>query len=268
MSASRSTPLSTFGEGTPARQLVDALIAARLLVADQSAAVPTVRLAHEALIGRWQRARDQLTADRRDLETRAEVEDQFKRWREARGSSQLLLRNPDLANGVDLARRWGDEIDPAVRDYVKRSGRRARLAQTLTGVAALVFALVAIAAGFEYVAANHARQEAEAQRARAESTLATAVKYVNNDIFNLAGRFRNVVGVPTFLIKTIIENARELSDTLQAQLVAPVRPGHAGTTVEPGHRADRKRRHAAGDRRHPRRLRGGQARAGRLWKRW
>ena len=215
---SRSTPLSTFGEGTPARQLVDALIAARLLVADESAAVPTVRLAHEALIGRWQRARDQLTADRRDLETRAEVEDQFKRWREARGSSQLLLRNPDLANGVDLARRWGDEIDPAVRDYVKRSGRRARLAQTLTGVAALVFALVAIAAGFEYVAANHARQEAEAQRARAESTLATAVKYVNNDIFNLAGRFRNVVGVPTFLIKTIIENARELSDTLQAQL--------------------------------------------------
>jgi hypothetical protein len=35
-----------------------------------------VRLAHEALISRWTRARDQLINDRRDLETRELVERQ------------------------------------------------------------------------------------------------------------------------------------------------------------------------------------------------
>ena len=97
---------------------------------------PTVRLAHEALISRWQRARDQLAADRRDLETRDDVERQFGRWSKARGRARwlLLLRNPDLANAVDLAKRWGDELDaPGCVTSSQRSARRARLAQTLIG---------------------------------------------------------------------------------------------------------------------------------------
>ena len=88
--------------------------AARLLVAaSEGGTSPTVRLAHEALISRWQRARDQLAADRRDLETqnagRAAVRALEPSARRAR--RLLLLRNPDLANAVDLAKRWGDELD-------------------------------------------------------------------------------------------------------------------------------------------------------------
>ncbi|MGO9327281.1 MAG: hypothetical protein ACLQJ0_04100 [Steroidobacteraceae bacterium] len=126
----RSAPLDSFPQGSPARTLIDAFIAARLLVAtDDSGAGATVRLAHEALIGRWQRARDQLAADRRDLEMRTLVERQFARWSQARGTARrlLLLRNPDLANAVDLASRWGDELDAPVRDFINRSARRARL---------------------------------------------------------------------------------------------------------------------------------------------
>jgi hypothetical protein len=59
----------------------------------------------------------------------------------------LLLRNPDLANAIDLANRWGDELDGTTRDFIKRSGRRARLVQTLTAAAALLFAVEALAAG-------------------------------------------------------------------------------------------------------------------------
>ena len=128
----RSAALASFGVASPARILVDAFVAARLLVAaGETGTLPSVRLAHEALISGWQRARDQLAADRRDLETRTLVERQFGRWRQARGRARrlLLLRNPDLANAADLARRWGDELGPVLRDFIKRSSRRARLAQ-------------------------------------------------------------------------------------------------------------------------------------------
>ena len=120
----RSALLDSFAAGSPARTLIDAFIAARLLVAaSEGGAAATVRLAHEALISRWQRARDQLAADRRDLETRTLVERQFERWSQASGGArrQLLLRNPDLANASDIARRWGDELDPAARDFIAAS---------------------------------------------------------------------------------------------------------------------------------------------------
>ena len=159
---SRAAPLESFLPGTPARRVIDALIAARLLVADERAAVPTVRLAHEALIERWQRARDQFAAERRDLESRRIVEEQYKRWREAEhGRQRLLLHNPDLASAVDLARRWGDELSAGERDYIRRSRNRARLAQTLTAAAAVIFALVAVAAVFEGWRAQQEQREAE-----------------------------------------------------------------------------------------------------------
>lgn len=146
VSVARSARLESFGDGSPARTLIDAFIAARLLVAaSEVESSATVRLAHEALISRWQQARDQLAADRRDLETRTLVEQQFGRWRQARGGARwlLLLRNPDLANAADLVKRWGDELDAPIRDYINRSARRARLAQALTAVAAVLFAVVA-----------------------------------------------------------------------------------------------------------------------------
>ena len=98
IAVSRAAPLADFPAGSPARQLVDAMIAARLLIAEAGDATPTVRLAHEALIAGWRRAADQLASDRRDLETRALTEDHFNRWRNEGRSGRRLLRNPDLAN--------------------------------------------------------------------------------------------------------------------------------------------------------------------------
>src|SRR5205085_125429 len=97
-----------------------------------------------------------------DLETKRIVEEQFKRWTEAeRRRQRLLLHNPDLASAVDLAKRWGDELSLAERNYITRSRNRARVVQSLTAVAALVFALVAVAAVFEWFSAQRAQREAE-----------------------------------------------------------------------------------------------------------
>ncbi len=140
----------SFADGSGARVLVDGFVAARLLVAGgESGVASTVRLAHEALISRWQRARDQLAADRRDLETRALVEREFGRWSKAHGYARelLLLRNPDLANAIDLVKRWGDEIDVPIRDFIKRSARRRHI---LTGSLAVGLVAALCLAGMAY----------------------------------------------------------------------------------------------------------------------
>jgi tetratricopeptide (TPR) repeat protein len=187
-----------------------------LVAASEGGSAATVRLAHEALISRWQQARDQLASDRRDLETRAIVEREFGRWSQAQGRARrlLLLRNPDLANAVDLAERWGDELDVPTRDFIQRSARRARLAHTLTAAAAVLFALVAGAATVAGILAYREQQEAVAQRNRAEQTLAAATKITNSLVFDVAQRFRDVRGVPAALIKDILDRARALQEQL------------------------------------------------------
>ena len=127
----RAAPLESFAPGSAARSVVDAFTAARLLVASNEGAVPTVRLAHEALLRNWDRARLQLVADRRDLETRVLIEGQQLRWQVAAARHQrhlLLLRNPDLPLAADLASRWGDELPPKLRGYITESIAAARAA--------------------------------------------------------------------------------------------------------------------------------------------
>jgi WD40 repeat protein/cytoskeletal protein RodZ len=173
----RSVPLNSFPPGTDARVVVDAFVAARLLVASSEGETATVRLAHEALISRWERAREQLTADRRDLETRSLIEGQYARWHQAQGSTrdQLLLRDPDLANALDLQRRWGDELGAPVQDFIAQSHRRRRRRQQLAAAAAVVFGIVALAATVFGFIAYQAQQQAERARTRAVDAEATAV---------------------------------------------------------------------------------------------
>ena len=160
----RAAPLDSFPPGSDARTVVEALTAARLLVAASAGTTPTVRFAHEALLSRWQRARDQLTTDRRDIETRALVEQQRIRWQQASGRTQrqLLLRGPDLANAVDLDRRWADELAADTRIFIQASRRRARRRRQVEVGASIVFGLIA-------AVAVYAQQQARVQRARAES---------------------------------------------------------------------------------------------------
>jgi WD40 repeat protein len=167
----RPVPLDSFAAGSPARVLVDAFIAARLLVAAGEGGTATVRLAHEALIGRWERARNQLAADRRDLATRKLVEQQLRRYNEAtrgRARRRLLLRNPDLASAADLERRWADELDAATRDFINRSKRRARVAFMLTAATAGLFGILAVIAG---VAAWRAMVAENLAQSRADEAL-------------------------------------------------------------------------------------------------
>jgi hypothetical protein len=123
----RVVPLSSLPQSTPTHQLVDAFIAARLLVVDRDVdGGESVRLAHDALVNHWQRGKDQIAADRRDLATRSWIARLMARWQERGRSPDLLLRDPDLADAIDLLKRWGGEIDPEMRAFIEAS-RRSRL---------------------------------------------------------------------------------------------------------------------------------------------
>jgi len=166
---SRAAPLTDFPAGSAARQAVDALTAARLLVASGDGEAATLHLAHEALIARWPRARDQLARDRRDLEIRALVERQERRWHALaagageRTRRQLLLRDPDLAAAVDLDRRWNDELAADLRAFIARShaARRAAARRRWTVAIGVIVVFAGLAAGFaqSYYAAERARRD-------------------------------------------------------------------------------------------------------------
>jgi hypothetical protein len=207
----RSAHLASFTDGTPARLLVDAFVAARLLVAGgKSGAVSTIQLAHEALIGRWKRAREQLAADRRDLETRALVEQQLARWSPAHGYARLL-RNPDLANAADLAKRWGDELDAPTRDFIKRS---ARLRKVFTGSLAAGLAIALCLAGIAYWQRGIAVQQrgiAQTQTADADSQKKIATQKAALLSANLADNLLSQGKVDESLV-LLIESAKAFDD--------------------------------------------------------
>ncbi|MBV8837085.1 MAG: hypothetical protein JO000_11135, partial [Alphaproteobacteria bacterium] len=175
----RLVPMDRFAPGSGEREVVEAFLdpQVRLLVADGDGTSARVRVAHEALITHWDRAKAQIAQDRDDLRTRAMVEEALTEWRAAApaGKSGYLLRDPQLASAIDVAKRWGDELAAETRAFIEASRRRARLLQRLTLAAAAVFAIVAVLAGVATFFAQRAQQLAETQRTRAQAQEALAL---------------------------------------------------------------------------------------------
>lgn len=193
---SRRVPLSTFPPGGAKRKLVEALLHpdARLLVSDAAdSGNPTVRVAHEALITRWARARDFVRSNAEALKIRGRIEERYALWRgyqsasisETKGirapplSTSLrawrarlrhepgLLAEFDLADGMRLARDHGSDTEPHLIDYIERSAAddrrmRSRSVRVLVAVASVV-AVLAILAGAAGLVAVRKEHEAQLQ---------------------------------------------------------------------------------------------------------
>jgi hypothetical protein len=144
----RPVPLADFPEGSPRRNLVDAFLdpQARLLVVDGA----QLRLAHEALLTHWPRARDQVAADARDLELCGRLEQEAARWRVAPRRDQrqrVLPAGLRLDEGLALCARWGAALPAEVTAFVatsRRTARRNRL-RRIASIAGAVSVLPVIA---------------------------------------------------------------------------------------------------------------------------
>jgi tetratricopeptide (TPR) repeat protein len=103
------------------------------------------------------------------LRTRTAVEEAEAEYRKAdsRHKNSYLLRDPLLANAVDLAKRWHDAFEQGTLDFIEISYRHARWWEWFFRAAAAVFALTTIAASVLGYLANQERNRAEQERNRA-----------------------------------------------------------------------------------------------------
>jgi hypothetical protein len=103
--------------------LVNALVSARLLIGDESAdGVAVIRVAHEALLSRWPRAREVVSANRAFLETRARLQSDTRRWNLDNRNPELLLpAGKRLAEGEDLLQARREEVDGQIAQYIEAS---------------------------------------------------------------------------------------------------------------------------------------------------
>ena len=144
----RPVPLVDAAYDEASARLVQALIDARILLSAGEGGQATVRLAHARVIDSWQRA-TRIVEDNADFyRIRAEVEEQRRRWEAAGRTRDLLIgRGRPLAEAESIAHDFSEELPMATRDFVLRSGKRARWMQHLTAAAAVIFLVVAVAAG-------------------------------------------------------------------------------------------------------------------------
>jgi len=166
------------------RPVIERWAAARLLTLDRDprSHVPTVEIAHEALIRSWPRLNAWIDEDRAAIATLARLHDSARAWSESRHDDGLLHRGIALDADLALAEHRWVELSPLERDFVDASRRAAdselarhreqlqrerrsnrRLRWQLTAVACLL--VIALLVG--WVAFD---QRASAERARRSAT--------------------------------------------------------------------------------------------------
>ncbi len=210
----RAAPLAEAAPDEASRKLVDALIAARLLMLDGE----SVRLAHQRVLSDWSRAQ-KIVAESADFyRIRDEVEEQRQRWEAGKRRGELLLaRGLPLAEARDIEQRYDAELSPATLAYIAASRRRAGRAMAFAWTAAAVFALLAVGAGVAAKVAYDQQVEAVKQRETAEKNFDAAKTTVDGLIFNIAQGLRDVAGMRVETIRTILETAQKTVDALLAR---------------------------------------------------
>jgi tetratricopeptide (TPR) repeat protein len=203
-------PLDAVTATPETRRLVEALVESRvLLLSGGEAGTPAlVRVAHQRVFESWQRARG-IVEDHRDFyRIREEIEQQHERWSNGQHSRALLIPpGRALAEAEDVVANYGDDLRPVLHAFVLSSGRRARLRQTLLGLAAVAFAIVAAVATVSSIQARRAEDSAEANYRTARGT-------VDSLIGIIAGGLRDLQGVSIKTVDTALVSIDGIVDRL------------------------------------------------------
>jgi tetratricopeptide (TPR) repeat protein len=162
-----------------------------------------------------------LATDIEWIRKHTEYGEDARHWAAANRPSGLLLRSPALEEAERwIASRPANAPAPTAETQAfiaesRRWATRRRNILTASLAAGLVLALALAGLAFwQRSVAVAERQIAEAQRKRAEDTLAAATKTANSLIVDLARHFRDTVGIPASLVKDILDRARALQEQL------------------------------------------------------
>jgi tetratricopeptide (TPR) repeat protein len=200
----RTVSQAVFAEGSGERALIEAFLdpGARLLVAEGDGESARIRVAHEALLSHWPRARDQLAADRDRHRTLVRVETARAEW-EARGKSDDFLLPPGapLVEAADLLQAWPESVrDPeagfiAASEQHDRTLREARVFRArMVAIAMTVLAVVAVAVGiFAYT-----------NQRRAERNQGLATDLMDTLVTDVAARMETAEGIPAAFRESVL----------------------------------------------------------------
>ena len=161
--------------GGPAeRELVQALVDARLLVSDLSDDQQAgFRVAHEALLRRWPRVTEWIDQHRQALQLRSRLRQQVQRWlAEGRANEYLLPKGKQLVEAGDLLERHpGFALSADERAFVQASQQRAARGERLRISAIIGLALLAVLSASLAWRADRAERLARQRSAEAEDLL-------------------------------------------------------------------------------------------------
>ena len=236
-----------------ARPLIDLLVGQRLIAhkLDQATGDATLELAHEALLRRWTTLKGWLDEDFERLARLEGVKRASREWDVHSRSlayaahagalleeAERLYARPDFTARLDATDRaylaaciektklgreeekaQGRARDERVREESERLVKRARNARWEAWISSLgLAAALAVAAlgGWQWLTATHANKEAQAQRERAERTLAQVADAANGLAVDLAEKFKDPSAALAPIKADILSETRKLQEQLLA----------------------------------------------------
>ena len=113
----RTPDRATLIDGGAAAELIDKMTEARLLVNAEG----TVRIAHEALFRRWQRAESSPALQPEAIRLRRQIEPNYRIWSETQLEADLLQQGTTLATAEDIIRKHPGSFPAELTDYINRS---------------------------------------------------------------------------------------------------------------------------------------------------
>ncbi|MBB5085238.1 nSTAND1 domain-containing NTPase [Nonomuraea endophytica] len=158
------------------RPVLDALVGARLLTADES----EVAIAHEALLGAWPRLRDWIETDRAGLQTRRRLGEAAQEWRQAGDDASFTYRGASLAVAREWAAAHPDELGPLEAEFVRagehEERRAARKLRRLVAARTALVVVTAMTAGVVVWQVGDARAERDETLSRQVAAVAGSVR--------------------------------------------------------------------------------------------
>ncbi|MFN7783939.1 MAG: winged helix-turn-helix domain-containing protein [Lysobacterales bacterium] len=152
-----------------AAELVDALVRARLFVAELHEGEAVLRVAHEALLRQWPRVVAWIADNRGLLQGRNRLQRAAQHWdREQRRDDHLLNPGRPLEEARDVARRMPRALSALECSFLRASeasGRRRRRLRWVAMASLLVVTCVALASSWQ---AQRAQARAEQRREQAK----------------------------------------------------------------------------------------------------
>ena len=220
---------------TPAaNELIDALLAARLLIsAVDSQGTPVIALAHEALLEFWPRLAEWRDKNRENLLIHARLAAAAVTWeKQGRSADFLLARGKPIAEARTLIAD-GVRLSPLEAELVKSSERRARHFRQLRAGAVAGLAVLAIVASAAAYLANKQSNIARTQATTAQRTTDFMV-----DLFTIADPEENrgeTVTVREILDRGVTEMRSSLSgeQAVRANLLRSMGQAYNGLGLYP-----------------------------------